>query len=76
MMAGVELVADRTGPEFFDPADRVGAAVCKAALKHNIIIRPLGDVITLMPAPAMDIATLRRLTDGVVDMINEYFNAS
>jgi adenosylmethionine---8-amino-7-oxononanoate aminotransferase len=76
MMAGVELVADRNGPEFFDPADRTGAAVCRAALKHNIIIRPLGDVITLMPAPAMDIATLRRLLDRVVETINEYFNIS
>jgi adenosylmethionine---8-amino-7-oxononanoate aminotransferase len=73
MMLGIELVADRTGPEFFNPDDRVGVAVCRAALKHDIIIRPLGDVITLMPAPAMDIATLRRLLDGVVKTINEYF---
>jgi len=76
MMAGVELVADREGPEFFDPVDRVGAAVCRAALKRNIIIRPLGDVITLMPAPAMDTAALRRLVSGVVETINEYFNLS
>jgi adenosylmethionine---8-amino-7-oxononanoate aminotransferase len=76
MMAGVELVANRQGPEPFDPADRVGAAVCTAALARDIIIRPLGDVITLMPAPAMDTATLGRLLDGVVDTINEYFNES
>ena len=76
MMAGVELVADRDGPKFFDPADRVGAAVCRAAIEHDIIIRPLGDVITLMPAPAMDVATLRRLLAGVVKTINEYFNLS
>ena len=76
MMAGIELVADREGPEFFDPADRVGASVCRAALTRDIIIRPLGDVITLMPAPAMDTATLGRLLDGVVETINEYFNAS
>jgi len=76
MMAGVELVADRDGPRFFGPVDRVGAAVCTAALKHDIIIRPLGDVITLMPAPAMDLATLRRFLGGVVETINEYFNLS
>jgi adenosylmethionine---8-amino-7-oxononanoate aminotransferase len=76
MMAGIELVANRDGPEFFDPADRVGVALCQAALKRDIIIRPLGDVITLMPAPAMDTATLGRLLSGVVETINEYFNAS
>ena len=76
MMAGVELVANRQGPEFFDPADRIGAAVCRTALTRDIIIRPLGDVITLMPAPAMDAATLRRLLSGVVETINEFFNAS
>ena len=76
MMVGIELVAGREGPEFFDAADRVGAGVCRAALKRDIIIRPLGDVVTLMPAPAMDTATLGRLLTGVVETINEYFNAS
>ncbi|MCP4375502.1 MAG: aminotransferase class III-fold pyridoxal phosphate-dependent enzyme, partial [bacterium] len=76
MMVGIELVANRDGPEFFDPADRVGVAICQAALKRDIIIRPLGDVITLMPAPAMDTPTLGRLLSGVVETINEYFNAS
>jgi len=75
MMAGIELVADRGGPEpiIFDAKDRVGAAVCTAALEHDIIIRPLGDVITLMPAPAMDTDTLRRLVTGVAQTIHEYF---
>ncbi|MBL7218566.1 MAG: adenosylmethionine--8-amino-7-oxononanoate transaminase [Phycisphaerae bacterium] len=76
MMAGIELVADRDGPKFFDAADRVGAAVCRAALTRDIIIRPLGDVITLMPAPAMDTATLGRLLAGVTATIDEYFKAS
>jgi len=75
MMAGIELVADRSGPEpeFFDAKDRLGAAVCTAALQHGIIIRPLGDVMTLMPAPAMDTDTLQRLVTGVVKTIHEYF---
>jgi adenosylmethionine-8-amino-7-oxononanoate aminotransferase len=76
MMVGIELVADRDGPKFFDPADRVGAGVCRSALKHDIIIRPLGDVVTLMPAPAMDTATLGRLLAGVTETIDEYFSAS
>jgi len=76
MMVGIELVSDRDGPKFFDASDRVGAAVCRAALKRDIIIRPLGDVVTLMPAPAMDTATLERLLDAVTGTIYEYFKAS
>lgn len=73
MMAGIELVADRKTKTPFDPARYTGAAVCKAALKHGIIIRPLSDVVVLMPAPAIDTPTLQRLLTGVVETINEHF---
>ncbi|MCY2930368.1 MAG: adenosylmethionine--8-amino-7-oxononanoate transaminase [Planctomycetota bacterium] len=73
LMAGIELVADRRGPVRFDPARRVGAAVCAAMRKRGILLRPLGDVVVLMPAPAMDPATLDRLLDGVIDTLREHF---
>jgi len=75
MMVGIELVSDRDGPrpKTFDAKDRVGAAVCRAAIGRGIIIRPLGDVMTLMPAPAMDTETLHRLVTGVAATIDEYF---
>ena len=37
------------------------------------MIRPLDDVIVLMPAPGMDEATLKRMMDAVVTTIHEYF---
>ncbi len=73
MMVGIELVADRPSRKAFDPALRTGAAVCLAARENDIIIRPLGDVVVLMPAPAMDLDTLDRLLDATVRTINEYF---
>jgi adenosylmethionine-8-amino-7-oxononanoate aminotransferase len=48
-MVGIELVRDRDTREPFDPADRVGHLVCMAARKYGVILRPLGDVIVLMP---------------------------
>jgi adenosylmethionine-8-amino-7-oxononanoate aminotransferase len=75
MMVGIDLVAKQaaaTGPrKHFDPARRVGAAVCRQAREHNIIIRPLEDIVVLMPAPGMDMATLERLLDGTVQSIRE-----
>jgi adenosylmethionine-8-amino-7-oxononanoate aminotransferase len=38
-----------------------------------VITRPLGDVVVLMPAPAMDAPTLERLLDAMVRTLHEYF---
>jgi adenosylmethionine-8-amino-7-oxononanoate aminotransferase len=73
MMVGIELVADRDKREAFGSDKHVGQAVCKHARKHDIIIRPLGDVVVLMPAPAMDNKTLERLMTGVIATIREFF---
>jgi adenosylmethionine-8-amino-7-oxononanoate aminotransferase len=53
MMVGIELVADRQTRRPFDPARRVGHAVTLKARERGLLIRPLGDVVVLMPAPAM-----------------------
>lgn len=73
MMAGIELMADPTRRWPFDPKLRVGAAVCRHARRHGLIIRPLGDVVVLMPAPAMDKATLGRMLAMVEATIDEFF---
>ena len=49
LMVGIELVADRSTGRPFPAADQVGALVCAAAREHGIILRPLGDVVVLMP---------------------------
>jgi adenosylmethionine-8-amino-7-oxononanoate aminotransferase len=73
MMAGIDLVADRAARRPFDSARQMGSAVCQSAMKRGIMIRPLGDVVVLMPAPAMDLATLDKLLTGVIESINETF---
>ena len=69
MMVGIDLAAADGEP--FDPNDRVGATVCHAARDRGIIVRPLGDTVVLMPAPAMDLDTLDALLVGVNDTIAE-----
>lgn len=72
MMAGIELVARRPR-EAFEPARRVGAAVCLHARDHGLIIRPLGDIVALMPAPGMDLVTLERMMQAAVTSLEEFF---
>jgi len=48
-MVGIELVADRATKALYPPAERIGNRVILEARKRGLIIRPLGDVIVLMP---------------------------
>jgi adenosylmethionine-8-amino-7-oxononanoate aminotransferase len=56
LMCGIEL-------EGFSPAQRIGHQVTLAARERGAIIRPLGDVVVLMPPLAIDEPTLRRLVE-------------
>jgi adenosylmethionine-8-amino-7-oxononanoate aminotransferase len=53
-MVGVELVADKATGRRFDPRRRLGAEICMQVRRHGVIIRPLGDVLVLMPPLAME----------------------
>jgi adenosylmethionine-8-amino-7-oxononanoate aminotransferase len=53
-MVGIEL-------DGFDPAERTGHHVTLEARARGAIIRPLGDVVVLMPPLAIDEAELQRL---------------
>jgi len=49
LMAGIEIVADRSTRESFPPARKIGQRVVRRIRERGIILRPLGDVIVLMP---------------------------
>ncbi len=61
LLAGIELVADKTTKEPFPFERRVGAEVCRRLLAQGILLRPLGDVIVVMPPLAIDEPLLDRL---------------
>jgi adenosylmethionine-8-amino-7-oxononanoate aminotransferase len=51
---------------------KIGAKVCAAMRPKGAMMRPLGNVIVLMPAVAMDIETLTKLFDIIEDtLIND-----
>jgi adenosylmethionine-8-amino-7-oxononanoate aminotransferase len=49
LMAGIELVADRETKTPYPWQQMVGRRVCAAALEHGVWLRPLQDVIVIMP---------------------------
>jgi adenosylmethionine---8-amino-7-oxononanoate aminotransferase len=62
-MAGIELVKDKTSKLPYDWEDRVGIKVCQEARKYGLILRPLGNVIVLMPPLSISNEELSRLLD-------------
>ncbi|MEA2410917.1 MAG: adenosylmethionine---8-amino-7-oxononanoate aminotransferase [Thermoleophilaceae bacterium] len=63
-MCGIELAG-------FDVSDRAGHQVTLAARRRGAIIRPLGDVVVLMPPLAITTQELRRLLAIVSESIAE-----
>jgi adenosylmethionine-8-amino-7-oxononanoate aminotransferase len=73
LMCGVELVADRSTKERFAPADRVGYRLCLALRDRGVFLRPLGDVLVLMPPLSSTEAELRHLAAAVHAVLVERF---
>jgi len=71
VMVGIELVADRRTRAPYPPAARVGQRVVRAARARGVVIRPLGDVIVLMPPLAIADGELDLLVDVARDAIAE-----
>lgn len=69
MMVGIELCKHRGRAEPFDFSKRTGAQLCAAMRDKGVILRPLGDVIIMMPISAMAEAHLTHLVDTCVDTI-------
>ena len=65
LIAGIELVADRATKAPFAAEKRMGARVCRLARDRGVLLRPLGDVIVLMPPLAIDESLLELLLDVV-----------
>jgi adenosylmethionine---8-amino-7-oxononanoate aminotransferase len=68
-MVGIELVKNRATRKPYAPRENIGHRVIMEARKRGVVIRPLGDVIVLMPPPAIDEGILQELLDVTYESI-------
>jgi adenosylmethionine-8-amino-7-oxononanoate aminotransferase len=68
-MAGIELVKDKASRSNYGPELRIGHKVILEARKRSVLIRPLGDIIILMPPLTITDEELAALLDVVHDSI-------
>ena len=71
LMVGIELVADRKTRQPYSIEERRGWRACLAARKHGVWIRPLGDVVVLMPPYCISDESLARLAAAVAAAVGE-----
>jgi adenosylmethionine---8-amino-7-oxononanoate aminotransferase len=69
LMAGVELVSDKQTKAPFAWEDKMGWKIAYAARDRGVVIRPLGNVIVIMPPLAISTGNLGRMLSVLKDSI-------
>lgn len=69
MMAGVELVKDKKTKEPYDWAERMGWRIAYHARDNGVFIRPLGNIMVIMPPLSISEQNLKRLLEIIKDSI-------
>ena len=68
-MVGIELVSNRDSKEPFPMGNKTGIKVIMEARRRGVILRPLGDVIVLMPPLSITLEELDELLKVTFDSI-------
>jgi adenosylmethionine-8-amino-7-oxononanoate aminotransferase len=71
LMVGIELVRDRKTRQPYAPAERIGMRVIRQARQQGVILRPLGNVIVLMPPLSISADEIDRLCAVTRDAIRQ-----
>jgi adenosylmethionine-8-amino-7-oxononanoate aminotransferase len=68
-IVGIELVRHRETKEPYPLTERIGTRVAAEARRRGLLIRPLGNIIVLMPPLSTTMAELRQMVEIVVTAI-------
>jgi adenosylmethionine-8-amino-7-oxononanoate aminotransferase len=70
-MVGIELVKNKKTKEPYSLEEKIGIRVINEARKRGVVIRPLGNVIVLMPPLSISFKELNTLIEVVYESIQE-----
>src|SRR5262249_33078256 len=71
LMMGIELVKGRATKQPYDYGERMGHKVCLAARKRELMLRPLGDVVVVVPPLSIAPAEVDLLLEALHESIKE-----
>ncbi len=73
-MVGIELVKNKSMKEPYTPEEKIGIGVTIACRKQGLIIRPLGNVVVLMPPLSLsprDLKRMLQIVGGAIKQVTE-----
>jgi adenosylmethionine-8-amino-7-oxononanoate aminotransferase len=76
LMAGIELVLDKGSREPYPAGMRMGWRVADEAMKEEVLIRPLGNVVVLMPPLGIPMEDLKKLVRATYNSIKRATEAA
>ncbi len=71
LIAGIELVRDRQTREPYPWSEQRGLKACEVAREHGVLLRPLGNVLVIMPPLAISLAEVDRICAAVAEGIRQ-----
>lgn len=71
LVAGIELVRDKKTKEPFPSGKRVGYRACLRMRDFGVLLRPLGDVVVIMPPLGVKESELKKIVDAAYRGIEE-----
>lgn len=61
LMAGIELVEDKKSKKPYEAKEKIGWKVADRAMENEVLLRPLGNVVVLMPPIGIPMEDLKKL---------------
>ena len=71
MMVGIELIQEKDPPAPYPIEERVAHRVCMAARNRGALLRPLGDVLVILPPLSMEEEEIHSLLSALYDSLDE-----
>lgn len=75
-MVGIELVRNKATKQEYRYKDKIGIKVCMEVRKHGLILRPLGNVIVLMPPLSIKTNELKKMVTITYNAIRRVCNSN
>ena len=76
LMLGIELVLDKETKETYPVSMKMGWKVAEEAMTEGVLIRPLGNVIVLMPPLGIPMEDLKKLVGATYNSIKKATEAA
>ena len=69
LMGAIEIAKDKSTKESFPPEHSIGAKLCLSMRPKGVMLRPLGDCVTIMPPVGIDLDLLEKMLEIIFETI-------